>query len=659
MRIIDQKLNDYIWDNLSFLEAIFSEKIYKILIRFKEKKDSESFTETLEAVIEVDNELLERLEVIYQDYSDGIQENLKLDEVYYKKALIYFNNKEYEEARKYYEKVIQINSQYSDAYIDIGRTYSIQRKLDISIDFFQKAIKINPQDYSPYFFIGLTHAFQKDYTQAIKNYHKALELNPKHAKSYHELGHVYKQINNLEKSKIYLNKAVIHYENNIKHNMDTHSFDNLNRLKNTLNKAFFLDKNITDKSLYINRIKIQNFKQYKQFSIDFSNKINIIIGQNSIGKTTLFQAITLGLLKEDSSDAKKVEYEDYISKGEEKSKLTIYHNEEEKKVEILKEKRDIDKNYFIPFFLAYGSNFFTSKINEVKEVAQGIVNKTIHKGFTNSIFVDYTSGFVNPIRLLEFLDLEKDKKVPEIQKTFIDTINSFLEGFKLVENDKNYYFQKDGAYTKLRLEDLSEGYRGNVLLITDMLIKILGVGYTPATIEGIVLIDEFDKHLHPKWQSKLVNQLTKTFPNIQFIMTTHNPMSILDREPDEITILKEIDGEIVAVKGRGTKTIGVSVVLLEYFNVDTTVSDTMKENINNFNRLKLKKELTPKETEELKELEIFLGNTVASNIIYDRKYLKFLEFIRDHKEIDFDKYEKISDNEMDELLKDFGDFFDD
>jgi predicted component of type VI protein secretion system len=136
-------------------------------------------------------------------------------------------------------------------------------------------------------------------------------------------------------------------------------------------------------------------------------------------------------------------------------------------------------------------------------------------------------------------------------------------------------------------------------------------------------------------------------------------MSILDRNPDEITILKEIDGEIVAVRGRGTKTIGVSMVLLEYFNVETTVSDTMKKSIDNFNRLKLKKELSNKEREELKELEAFLGNTVAGNIIYDRKYLKFLEFIRDHKDIDFDKYEKISDEEMDELLKDFGDFFDD
>jgi len=99
--------------------------------------------------------------------------------------------------------------------------------------------------------------------------------------------------------------------------------------------------------------------------------------------------------------------------------------------------------------------------------------------------------------------------------------------------------------------------------------------------------------------------------------------------------------------------------LLEYFNVKSTVSDEMQKNINDFNRLKTKKELTEKEKEELKDLEYFLGNTVASNLIYNRSYLKFLEFIRNHKEINFDGYEKLDDEERKKLLEEFGDLFDD
>ncbi|SFV52620.1 ATP binding protein [hydrothermal vent metagenome] len=278
--------------------------------------------------------------------------------------------------------------------------------------------------------------------------------------------------------------------------------------------------------------------------------------------------------------------------------------------------------------------------------------------------MDYTSGFVNPIRLLEFLDLEKnldpkkDDEITKIQQDFINTINSFLEGFELKAEDKNYFFQKEGYEDRLGLEELSEGYRGNVLIITDILIRIFGVGETVDTIEGIILIDEFDKHLHPKWQSRLVNQLTKTFPKIQFIMTTHNPMSILDREPDEITILKEIDGEIVAVKKRvGTKKIGVSTILLEYFGVESTVSDTMRYKIDEFTKLKLKDELTEDEKKRLDELEEFLDETVATNFIYNRAYYKFLKFLKENKQIDFESYEEMTDEEMESLLDEFKDLF--
>jgi hypothetical protein len=136
-------------------------------------------------------------------------------------------------------------------------------------------------------------------------------------------------------------------------------------------------------------------------------------------------------------------------------------------------------------------------------------------------------------------------------------------------------------------------------------------------------------------------------------------MSILDRDADEVTKLVETKEGIKAIKGRGTKNIDVSIVLLEYFGVESTVGETMQKSINDFNRLKLKKKLTTKEQKELKGLEQFLGNTVASNLIYNRPYLKFLEFIRDHKEIDFDRYEQMDEEEMDELLKDFGDFLND
>lgn len=435
---------------------------------------------------------------------------------------------------------------------------------------------------------------------------------------------------------------------------------NIDEFMQERNKLFFLNSKNSNSNFNIEKIELTNFKQYKfTFSMEFDSHINIIIGQNSIGKTSLLQAITLALLKENSYDLKKVDYDRYITKGQKSAEIVIsYDRDEEKRVNISKNSRSVDNNYFIPFVLTYGSNFFTSKTNEVKEVARNIVNATIHQGFTDSIFMDYTSGFVNPIRLLEFLDLEKSDNVEEIQNLLIDTINKFLENFQLVAKDKDYFFYKNGMEVRLELEDLSEGYRSNVLLITDMLIKILGVGWRPKTIEGIVLIDEFDKHLHPRWQSKLVNQLQETFPKIQFIMTTHNPMSILDRDSNEITILRDTKEGIKAINKRvGTKKIGVSTILLEYFGVKSTVSKTMEDKLDAFTKLKLKDRLSLDDEKEIKELEKFLDETVATNFIYNRAYFNFLKFLKENKEIDFQSYEKMSNEDMELLLNEFKDLF--
>jgi len=54
---------------------------------------------------------------------------------------------------------------------------------------------------------------------------------------------------------------------------------------------------------------------------------------------------------------------------------------------------------------------------------------------------------------------------------------------------------------------------------------------------GVVLIDELDLHLHPKWQRSVVNDLERTFPNCQFIATTHSPQIIGEVKAESITII--------------------------------------------------------------------------------------------------------------------------
>jgi predicted ATP-binding protein involved in virulence len=56
---------------------------------------------------------------------------------------------------------------------------------------------------------------------------------------------------------------------------------------------------------------------------------------------------------------------------------------------------------------------------------------------------------------------------------------------------------------------------------------------------GVAVIDELDLHLHPKWQRRVIHDLKRTFPQIQFIATTHSPQMIGEALPREIRILED------------------------------------------------------------------------------------------------------------------------
>ena len=60
--------------------------------------------------------------------------------------------------------------------------------------------------------------------------------------------------------------------------------------------------------------------------------------------------------------------------------------------------------------------------------------------------------------------------------------------------------------------------------------------------QGIVIIDEADLHLHPQWQRQLIARLTKTFPNCQFVLSTHSPLVISDSK--DIVVYSLENGEV-------------------------------------------------------------------------------------------------------------------
>lgn len=71
-----------------------------------------------------------------------------------------------------------------------------------------------------------------------------------------------------------------------------------------------------------------------------------------------------------------------------------------------------------------------------------------------------------------------------------------------------------------------------------------------ADMTGLVLIDELDLHLHPYWQVRVIEKVKELLPKMSFVVTTHNPLTLVGARPEEIWILSSQDGKVSAEQGR-------------------------------------------------------------------------------------------------------------
>ena len=117
----------------------------------------------------------------------------------------------------------------------------------------------------------------------------------------------------------------------------------------------------------------------------------------------------------------------------------------------------------------------------------------------------------------------EDRSLLAVKKAML----AMLDGFDDIHIDRKplaMKVKKDGQY--LKINQLSDGEKCTIALFGDLARRMtLANPALPNPLEGqgVVLIDELDLHMHTLWQRKVMQVLRKTFPNIQFIITTHSP----------------------------------------------------------------------------------------------------------------------------------------
>jgi AAA domain, putative AbiEii toxin, Type IV TA system/AAA domain len=123
-----------------------------------------------------------------------------------------------------------------------------------------------------------------------------------------------------------------------------------------------------------------------------------------------------------------------------------------------------------------------------------------------------------------------------------DALARFLPNCENLRRDGTVGVQViDRSPTTIEVAQLSDGERGTLALVLDLTRRLAQanpkMADPAAEAEAVVLIDEIDLHLHPKWQRQIVHNLTAAFPRCQFITTSHSPQVIGEVEHDRIQII--------------------------------------------------------------------------------------------------------------------------
>jgi predicted ATP-binding protein involved in virulence len=173
----------------------------------------------------------------------------------------------------------------------------------------------------------------------------------------------------------------------------------------------------------------------------------------------------------------------------------------------------------------------------------------------------------------------KDRQLTAV-RTAIGRFMPHMDNLR-VRRKPRLYMAVDKNGETLNVAQLSQGEKSLMALVGDIARRLAMLNpalENPLAGDGIVLIDEVDLHLHPSWQRRLGDRLTETFPNCQFVLTTHSPLVISDCK--NVLIYTLANGELRQLPsqyGQDANTVLLDVMNTSIRNekIDTELNDLL------------------------------------------------------------------------------------
>lgn len=384
--------------------------------------------------------------------------------------------------------------------------------------------------------------------------------------------------------------------------------------------------------MVIDKLYLNDFRGIHELELDLQGKSTVLYGINGVGKSSVLAAINLmyaniinRLVKQRFKQSMKAEESDIkykkaiaevgadfrfedeqdifpyflkiYRKGNAKLSLSkdltylVRHYED---LYIKEDQVDENNNLIstsedsnIPIFVNYGVNRLVLKtpLRIRKKESYGQFT-AFEKAIENQIAFDKLFEWFLEQELYE---TQRQKIEPEYEDISLKAVKSamlaMLDGYSNVHITARPYSMKvyKGSDV-LDILQLSDGEKCTLALFGDLARRLAIANPSsenPLEGKGVVLIDEIELHMHTSWQRKVISVLKKTFPNIQFIITTHSPQVLGEIDDDfNVFALEKVEEDVLCHKYDGFFGVDSNAVLEEAFqteSVNLEVKDKVKK----------------------------------------------------------------------------------
>lgn len=377
----------------------------------------------------------------------------------------------------------------------------------------------------------------------------------------------------------------------------------------------------------ITSFELVNIRCFRHLRISLDDSPDVaqwimILGDNAAGKTTLLRSIALGLCREGDAMALMKEIPgQMIRQGEEEGKIAIRLRRKDDpepytittriirspdSTELIQRQTEPEDNlsWSDVFVCGYGT----------QRVAQATAS---YENYSSLNALRTLFNYEAPLQNPEVVLLRHDPELRKIlERKILDVLMLNDNGHAL--NYRAGGMQLEGPWGLLPFDSLSDGYRSTMQWILDFIGWAIYAGRLPqGEIGGILLIDELEAHLHPRWQRHIVQRLRRQFPDTQIFASTHTPLTasgVTDIERSMLIRLRETDeGGITAETVDPGTLVGKradQVLASDAFGLATTRSPGSQDDLSRYAEL-LGRARTPAEQRELEDLKTRLHDALA------------------------------------------------